>query len=92
MLVGGILMAILCAWGCFRWLNEWLPNWIIRQNFWLIEFLYRFLNVLAPIFLLYSLLAFKIHLPSIVVWIVLYVCAHFVKKITWDKAYGGYLD
>lgn len=92
MFIGAILIAIWCAWGCFRWLNEWLPKWIVRQNFWLVEFLYRFLNVVAPMFLLYSLLAFKFHLPSIIIWIILYASAYFVKKITWKNAYGDYLD
>ena len=74
MFIGAILIAIWCAWGCFRWLNEWLPKWIVRQNFWLVEFLYRF------------------HLPSIIIWIILYASAYFIKKIAWKNAYGDYLD
>ena len=92
MFIGAVLTAILCAWGCFRWLNEWLPKRIVRQNFWLVEFFYRFLNVIAPMFLLYSSLAFKFHIPSIVIWILLYATASLIKHITWKEAYGGYLD
>lgn len=91
MVLSYVLIAILSVNGCFHWINYWLPNYIIEQNFWLVELLYRLLRIIAPICFMYSMVTLTWHRPTILSGGVLYLLAFWIKKLARHLAYKGYL-
>lgn len=91
MVIWIILIGVLVAVGFTQWINKNLPKWISPQNFGLVEWLYRWLNIVAPFFLLYSLTSLYFNFISILVGIILYWLAYTVKRLAWSSAYGDEL-
>lgn len=88
MIVWVILIGVLVTVGFTQWINANLPKWISPQSFGLAEWLYRWLNIIAPFFLLYSLTSLHYNFISILVGAMLYWLAYAVKRLAWNSAYG----
>lgn len=88
MILGVLFVMILSANWCFQWINHNVPNWIAQQNFWLVDFIYRAIRVIAPMFLLFSLVIVDLHIPSLVIGIVMYLLAFWIKRLIWYLAYN----
>lgn len=91
MFFGMILIAVLAVWWGSNGLNKWLPNYIQKQELWLVDLFYRWLNVLAPFFLLYSVEILQFHFPSLIIGLILYGAAYWIKKLTWQCLYWEWL-
>lgn len=87
MFIWALLIAILVAHWLSKDLNSWLPSWKRRQNFWLLELIYMGLNVVAPFFLLISLVTLQFHWKAICIGVWLYLVAFLFKKAIWCLAY-----
>ena len=92
MVLSYVLVWVLAANWCFHWINYWLPEYVVEQNFWLIDMLYRLLNIIAPICFMYTMVTFDWHWPTILMGSFLYLCAFIIKKIARHLAYKDYLQ
>lgn len=91
MFIAVMFIAILAVLWASTGINRWLPNRIPKQELGLVELFYRWLNTIAPFFLLYSLEIMQFHLVSIFIGLFFYGVAWWIKKLTWNCVYGEWL-
>lgn len=63
-------------------INDGLPDWIPR-DWWWVDIIYRIINVLGVWLALWC--------RQILIWIVLFIIAYWIKKIFWKNKYWDYL-
>lgn len=63
-------------------INDGLPDWIPR-DWWWVDIIYRIINVLGVWLALWC--------RQILIWIVLFIIAYWIKKMFWKNKYWDYL-
>lgn len=91
MVIAIILTGVLCVNGLTWGINKWLPKWISQTDFGLVEWGYRIMRTVAPFFVMYSLASLQLHIPSLLIWGILYLGAFWIKKLCWNNAYWDLL-
>ena len=86
-----ILIWICVAHSLFNGINNWLPNYVPEQNFWLVDIFYRLCKSIGVACLMYPLTIISWHRPSILLSVSLLLLALGIKKLTWHLAYKDYL-
>lgn len=87
MFLSFIIVWILVANWAFQWINYDVPDWVVQQNFGLTDVFYRFLKMLAPMFLMYPMTILSWHWPTILIAWSLYLLAYWIKRLTRHLAY-----
>lgn len=91
MIIPFIIVTVLVAHSLFTGINEALPSHVPEQDLWLIDVVYRLLNVGWAIFLGEALTSFHRERPMVIGCAICYVLAVAVRLITWHLAYKDWL-
>ena len=87
-LIWALVVAILCVLGWFKSINEWLPRHKHMKDLIRAELIYRGMRVIAPLFLMYSIVNLKLARGQLLICAVLYGVAYAFKKMVWSLEYN----
>lgn len=81
MLITTIIVGVLVADCCFNSINEWLPDYVPRKRFGIIDVLYRLIRIIGSLCLAYPLSIFSWHRPAILLSSWCFLFAFVIKKL-----------
>lgn len=81
MILSFVIVWVLVVNCCFSGINEWLPEYVPHQNFWLVDILYRFIRIIGASCLMYPITTLSLYQPSILISCSCFLFAFAIKKL-----------